>query len=92
MVYVQGLAVELRPYQRQSLQFMLDAEQTEGDFRHHLFYSVTNSKGQHYWYSPLLGRLCLHVPPMPHGGFLGEFQHQHCCYFVASCMPQVRTR
>lgn len=72
MVHVQGLAVELRPYQRQSLQFMLDAEQTEGGCRHHLFLPVTNSKGEQYWCSPHLGRLCLHVPPMPHGGFLGE--------------------
>ncbi|KAL0052446.1 hypothetical protein WJX82_002358 [Trebouxia sp. C0006] len=68
----EGLAVELRPYQRQSLHFMLDAEQTEGGFRHHLFHPVTNSQGQQYWCSPHLGRLCLHVPPMPHGGFLGE--------------------
>ncbi|KAA6425323.1 MAG: SNF2 family DNA-dependent ATPase [Trebouxia sp. A1-2] len=67
----EGLAVELRPYQCQSLQFMLDAEQTEGGFRHHLFLPITNSQGQQYWFSPHLARLCLNVPPMPHGEEMG---------------------
>lgn len=70
--HVQGLAVELRPYQRQSLKFMMDSESAEGGFRHHLFCSVVNSKGVMYWYSPILGRICQHVTPMPQGGILGR--------------------
>ncbi|KAL3157879.1 hypothetical protein ABBQ32_012289 [Trebouxia sp. C0010 RCD-2024] len=68
----EGLTVQLRPYQRQSLQFMIDNENTEGGFRHHLFCSVTNSKGERYWYSPILGRICQDVAAMPQGGILGE--------------------
>ncbi|DBB09876.1 TPA: hypothetical protein ACH3X3_001489 [Trebouxia sp. C0006] len=68
----EGLLVSLRPYQRQSLKFMLDIEQTEGGFRDQLFCQVTNSQGDTYWYSPLLGRCSTHVDPMPQGGILGE--------------------
>ena len=67
----QGLSVDLKPYQRQSLKFMLDREKADGGFRHNLFCQVTNSKGEVYWYSPVLGRLCAHVPPMAQGGILG---------------------
>ena len=69
---MQGLTVELRAYQRQSLKFMMDSEDMEGGFRHHLFCPVTNSKGEKYWYSPVLGRICDNPPPMSHGGILGE--------------------
>lgn len=69
---VQGLTVELRPYQRQSLKFMMDNEGVQGGFRHRLFCSVTNSKGERYWYSPLLGRICQDVAPMQQGGILGR--------------------
>ena len=64
--------MELRPYQRQSLKFMMDSESAEGGFRHHLFCSVVNSKGVKYWYSPILGRICQDVAPMPQGGILGR--------------------
>ena len=51
---------------------MMDNEGLEGGFRHHLFCSVVNSKGERYWYSPILGRICQDVAPMPHGGILGS--------------------
>ena len=50
---------------------MLDNEDAEGGFRHHLFCPVVNSKGERYWYSPILGRICQDVAPMPKGGILG---------------------
>ena len=53
---------------------MLDIERTEDGHRSLLFTKVTNSKGEDYWYSPALGRLCEHVAPMPQGGFLGDAQ------------------
>ncbi|KAL0020479.1 hypothetical protein WJX77_009137 [Trebouxia sp. C0004] len=68
----EGLSVSLRPYQRQSLKFMLDIEQTEGGFRDQLFCQVSNSQGDTFWYSPVLGRCSSHVDPMPQGGILGE--------------------
>ncbi len=74
---LQGLSVDLRPYQRQSLKFMLDIEQADGGFRHQLFCQVRNSKGEQYWYSPVLGRLCAEVAPMPQGGILGELRCHH---------------
>lgn len=55
---------------------MIDNENTEGGFRHHLFCSVTNSKGERYWYSPILGRICQDVAAMPQGGILGKIQQQ----------------
>lgn len=36
-----GLTVQMRPYQRQSLQFMLDAERGEGGFRRHFWMPVS---------------------------------------------------
>ena len=70
--FLQGLSVELRPYQRQSVRFMLDIEHSQGGFRSMLFTEVKNSKGEAYWYSPSLGRICEHVPAMPQGGILGN--------------------
>lgn len=40
-----GLTVQLRSYQRQSLQFMLDCESGEGGFRRHLWLQVKNRWG-----------------------------------------------
>lgn len=71
-VPTQGLAVTLRPYQRQSLKFMLDKEGAEGGFRDLLFCPVSNNQGATYWYSPVLGRLCADVAPVPQGGILGH--------------------
>lgn len=68
-----GLTVTLRPYQLQSLQFMIDAEQGEGGFRRLLWHHMTTPDGSHkYWWSPLFDRASLDVPAMPWGGFLGE--------------------
>lgn len=83
---IQGLSVELRSYQRQALQFMLDTEKTASGFRDMLFCEVKNSKGESYWYSPVLKRICRHVPAMPQGGFLGmrlcsrfnRLRQEHC--------------
>ncbi len=85
---MQGLSVTLRPYQRQSLQFMLDAEETEAGFRDHLYVQLTNSKGQHYWYSPILRRICREVAPMAYGGFLGE-SHKLSLDYVALTLTLV---
>ena len=71
-LHLQGLTVQLRPYQRQSLQFMLDAEQGEGGFRRHLWQQLTNTAGQSFWYSPVLRQMALDVPALPWGGFLAE--------------------
>ena len=35
---MQGLTVELHPFQRQALRFMLDNEQTSGGHRGHFWY------------------------------------------------------
>ena len=82
-VPTQGLAVTLRPYQRQSLKFMLDKEGAEGGFRDLLFCPVSNNQGATYWYSPVLGRLCADVAPMPQGGILG---HSLCSVSAVLCV------
>ncbi len=61
---------------------MLDIEQTEGGFRDQLFCQVTNSQGDTYWYSPLLGRCSTHVDPMPQGGILGQWHRCTCTHAV----------
>ena len=71
-VQMQGLTVQLRPYQRQSLHFMLDAEEGEGGFRRHLWQKLTNTAGLSFWYSPVLRQMALDVPALPWGGFLAE--------------------
>ena len=59
---------------------MLDIEQTEGGFRDQLFCQVSNSRGDTYWYSPLLGRCSPHVDPMPQGGILGQWHRRSCTH------------
>lgn len=67
-----GLTVTMRPYQLQSLKFMMDAEQGEGGFRRHLWARVTLAGGTPFWYSPLLGRVARNVPAQAWGGFCCE--------------------
>ncbi|KAG2497725.1 hypothetical protein HYH03_004461 [Edaphochlamys debaryana] len=123
-----GLTVTMRPYQLQSLAFMLEAEAAvteeeqgaaaaaspstlasladpdgvEGGFRRFFWLPITPGGAEGgaggsgagaggrrgpglpgssasagappftYWYSPILERLCLDVPPQPGGGFLAE--------------------
>ena len=68
----QGLNVELRPYQKQSLQLMLESEAREGGWRQQLWLPLKAVSGEPYWWSPLLLRAAWHVPAMPRGGFLAE--------------------
>ncbi|KAK9824040.1 hypothetical protein WJX72_007212 [[Myrmecia] bisecta] len=68
----QGLTVALKPYQKQSLKLMLDAEQGERGFNRFFWLPLTSPTGARYWYSPVLHRLCTDVPPSPCGGFLAE--------------------
>jgi SWI/SNF-related matrix-associated actin-dependent regulator of chromatin subfamily A3 len=53
-----GLTVQLRPYQQQSLDFMLEAERRPGGFRDQFWMQLTNSKQQSYWWSPVFRRMC----------------------------------
>jgi hypothetical protein len=68
----EGLAVEMRGYQKQSLHFLLEAERREGGFRSLFWVPITNSQGQTYWFSPVWRKLALDVPAQPAGGFLGR--------------------
>jgi hypothetical protein len=72
-----GLAVTMRPYQLQSLAFMLGAEQGDGGFRRHFWLNLTAVSGRQYWWSPVLSRAALSVPEQPWGGF--------CCEEVRGC-------
>ena len=67
-----GLTVTMRPYQLQSLKFMMDAEQGDGGFRRHLWCKVNMADGTPFWYSPLLGRVARDVPTQAWGGFCCE--------------------
>ncbi|GAB4812994.1 hypothetical protein N2152v2_000040 [Parachlorella kessleri] len=67
-----GLTVAMRPYQLQSLQFMLDCERGEGGFRRHFWLPMKAVGGEQWWYSPLLRRASQNVPSMPWGGFCCE--------------------
>ncbi|KAK9827580.1 hypothetical protein WJX81_000554 [Elliptochloris bilobata] len=68
----EGLAVELHPYQRQSLRVMLDCESGEGGWRQRLWLLLKAASGERYWFSPLLQRGAWDVPAMSFGGFLAE--------------------
>ena len=67
-----GLTVTMRPYQLQSLQFMLDCEGGSGGFRRLLWQRLATPHGKRYWWSPLLGRAALDVPEQPWGGWCAE--------------------
>ncbi len=53
-----GLTVQLRPYQLQSLEFMLETERRAGGFRGQFWLQYTNNKQQSYWWSPVFQRVC----------------------------------
>jgi hypothetical protein len=65
-----GLTVQLRPYQRQSLRFMLDAEQ--GRNAEAFWAARTLPDGTRAWYSSMLRRLTLDEPRSLRGGMLCE--------------------
>ena len=67
-----GLTVQLHPYQRQSLRFMLDNERGEGGHRRHFWVPFRTPSGFAFWYSPVFLRACVDVPPAPWGGILAE--------------------
>ncbi|KAK3264219.1 hypothetical protein CYMTET_27027, partial [Cymbomonas tetramitiformis] len=67
----QGLNVQLRKYQRQSLGFMLAQERAEGGVRDLIWGEIKTPTGG-FWYSPLLERAALSVPRTSRGGFLAE--------------------
>jgi SWI/SNF-related matrix-associated actin-dependent regulator of chromatin subfamily A3 len=67
-----GLTVQLHPYQRQSLRFMLDNEIGEGGHRRHFWVPYNTPSGFTFWWSPVFQRPCKEVAPCPWGGFLAE--------------------
>lgn len=67
-----GLTVDLHPYQRQSLKFMLENEQGEGGHRRHFWVPYKTPSGFTFWWSPLFNRASREVAPCPWGGFLAE--------------------
>ncbi|KAI3434920.1 hypothetical protein D9Q98_002974 [Chlorella vulgaris] len=67
-----GLTVTMRPYQLQSLQFMLDGETGEGGFRRLFWQQLQTPGGTRYWWSVLLGRASLEVPAQGWGGWCAE--------------------
>ena len=70
-----GLTVPLRPYQRQSLKFMQNAEACEDGFGSHLW-SKVSYEGLTFWWSPILKRACLQDPLCrTRGGFLAGVHH-----------------
>lgn len=65
-----GLTVPLRPYQRQSLKFMQDAEACQGGFGSHLWAKVDFGSTT-FWWSPIIKRATLQDPACDtRGGFL----------------------
>lgn len=72
-----GLTVQLHPYQRQSLRFMLDNESGDGGHRRHFWIPFKTPSGFTFWWSPLFQRACKEVAPCPWGGFLAE---EMVCY------------
>lgn len=65
-----GLTVSLRPYQRQSLKFMQDAEACQGGFGSHLWVKIEFGSTT-FWWSPIIKRATLQDPACyTRGGFL----------------------
>ena len=69
---LQGLTVQLHPYQRQSLRFMLDNERREGGHRDNFWVPYTTPGGEAFLWSPILLRAWPQVSATPRGGFLAE--------------------
>lgn len=62
----------MRPYQLQSLQFMLDCERRPGGYRSLFWVPMVNGDGRQFWYSPIFSQFSIEVPEQPSGGFLSE--------------------
>ena len=68
-----GLNVQLHPYQRQSLRWMLDEEQHDVGFYRHFFAEGRFADDSPFWFSAMLDRLIVDGElPRAHGGFLCE--------------------
>ncbi|CAD7697990.1 unnamed protein product, partial [Ostreobium quekettii] len=63
-----GLALQMLPYQRQSLKFLIDCEQRRGGSRDWLWVRVQGTT----WYSPVFNLLLHKSPHRSSGGFLAE--------------------
>ena len=75
----QGLTVPLRPYQRQSLKVMQEAEACQGGFGSHLWSKIEYGSTT-FWWSPVLKRATLQDPGCnSRGGFLAG----------AACIPML---
>ena len=80
---VDGLAIELFPYQRQTLAWMVDQESMEGGLNATLWErrewldrarggAVAADQPECCWAFPMAGELRLDAPPVCHGGLLAE--------------------
>ena len=71
-----GLAVDLRDYQLQSLQRMMELEAAPGGLRHAMWVQLPTltSGGKSVWFSPVFRIIASNakVPALPKGGFLCE--------------------
>lgn len=68
-----GLEGELRPFQRQSLHFMLQEERNPKGIERHLWHQLDLPSGTTLYYSPLMKTITLQPPgPASTGGFLCE--------------------
>jgi hypothetical protein len=73
--FVEGLNVELLPFQRQTLQWALDREKNPGGVQSFLWAklpSVEDKESPDVYYNPLLQRITTKMPKLVRGGIIAE--------------------
>jgi SWI/SNF-related matrix-associated actin-dependent regulator of chromatin subfamily A3 len=73
--FVEGLNVELLPFQRQTLQWALEREKNPGGLQSYLWAklpSVKDKKSRNIYYSPLLGEFRNRRPNLIRGGIIAD--------------------
>jgi hypothetical protein len=73
--FVEGLNVELLPFQRQTLQWALERERNPGGLQSYLWAklpSVKDKKSRNIYYSPLLGEFRNRRPNLIRGGIIAD--------------------
>jgi hypothetical protein len=71
--FVEGLTVELLPFQLQSLQWALDRESVEGGIQSYFNAKIPRSDDEGDWfYNPITGKLSTAKPKLVRGGIIAE--------------------
>ena len=82
--FVEGLTVELLPFQKQALQWAIERETTPGGVQSFFWTQLPSAaKPDRVFYNPILGKFSYSKPSLVRGGIVSAFKTCFCQYFLA---------